>query len=116
RAGGHAELVDGNLAHAAARAQLHLGSQRVWPICDVNARLGPLRATGRAMTEVDALGATAVFRGCQGNIGRPPVPAEIVQRPRLLGAGSSQWYRRHGWLMRGISRIARDTGDAHHAV
>ena len=54
RAGGHAVLVGGDLAHPAARAQLDAGADSERPVGDVGAGLGPLRAARRAVPEVDA--------------------------------------------------------------
>ena len=115
-AGGHALLVGGDLAHAAARAQLHPGAQRMRPIGDVDARLRALRAARRAMAEIDALArdrhipssprrcrtATSASRACSA-------PAHSACRscraaPAAVG------------LVRRIRRIARQAGDAHHAV
>ena len=86
------------------------------PIGDVDARLGALCTSGRAMAEIDAPGAALVLLGGNGNIGRPPVPAELVHRLRVARAGSAERHRGQSGLVRRIGRIAGKARHAHHAV
>ena len=104
--GRHAMFVGGDLAHPAAGPQLHPGAKRLRPIGDVGARLRPLRASRRAMAEIDALRAAVVFGGGDRDVRRPPVPAQPVHRPRITGAGPTQRNRRQGRRMRRHGRIA----------
>ncbi len=109
-------LIGGDLADAAAGAQLDAGTQRVRPIGDVDAGLGALGAAGSAMAEIDALGAAVVLGGGDRDIRRPPVPAELVDGLGIFGAGAAERRWRHGRLMGGVGRIAGEAGNAHHAV
>ncbi len=86
------------------------------PVGDVDARLGALRAPRRAMAEVDALGAALVLPGRNRDVGRPPVPAELVHRVRTARAGPAERHRGQRGLMRRIGRIAGEARHAHHAV
>ena len=86
------------------------------PVGDVGAGLGALRAARRAVAEVDALRAALVVGRGDGGVGRPPVPAELVHRPRVARAGLAERDRRHRRLVRRHAGIAGQAGDAHHAV
>ena len=116
RAGGHAVLVDGDLAHPAQRAQLDAGADRQRPIGDVGRGLGALRAARRAMAEIDAARAALIIGGGDGGVGRPPVPAELVHRLAEARARLAERQWRHRRLLRRIGGIAGETRDAHHAV
>ena len=110
RAGRHAVLVGGDLAHPAARAQLDAGADRQRPVGDVGAGLGALRAARRAVAEVDALRAALVGCGGDGGVGRPPVPAELVHRPGIARAGLAERDRRHRRMARRHAGIAGEAG------
>ena len=97
-------------------AQFHPGADRVRPVGDVGARLRPLRAAGRAMAEIDALRPALIFGRGDGDVGRPPVPAQLVHRLGIARAGLAQRHRRHRRVARRIGRIAGQAGHAHHAV
>ena len=116
RAGGHAVFVGGDLPHPAARAQFHAGANRLRPVGDIDAGLGALRAARRAVTEVDARRAPVILGGGNGGVGRPPVPAQLVHRPRVAHAGAAERQWRHRRLVGRIGGIAGQAGHAHHAV
>ena len=116
RAGGHAVFVGGDLAHPAARAQFDTGADGMRPVGDVGARLRALGAAGRAMTEIDARRPPVILGRRDRGVRRPPVPAQLVHRLGVTGAGLAQRQRRHRRLPRRIGRIAGQAGNAHHAV
>ena len=116
RAAGHAIGVSGDLAHPASGAQLHTGPDGGGPVSDVSAGLGALRATCNAVAQVDAGTSTFIVLGGHGAVGRPPVPAQLVQPLRQSRAGLAQRHRRHQGGFRRIGRVARQSGDAHHAI
>src|SRR5438874_13639819 len=95
-AGRHSLFVSGDLAYPAARAQLDPRAQRMRPEGDVDARLRALGAPRRAMAEIDALAAPVIFGFRYGDVGRPPMPTELVHRSRVPSAGLPQRHRRHG--------------------
>ena len=68
------------------------------------------------MAEIDALAAPVIFGRGHGDIGRPPVPAQLVHRPRVARAGLAQRDGRHRELVCRIGRIARQSGNAGHPV
>ena len=115
-AGSHAVFVDRDFTHPAARAQLDAGADRERPIGDVGRGFGALRATRRAVAEIDAARAPFIIGGGDGGVGRPPVPAELVHRLAEAGAGLAERQWRHRRLLRRISGIAGEPGNAHHAV
>ena len=115
-AGGHALFVDRDFPHPAARPDFDARPDRLRPIGDVGAGLGPLRAAGGAMTEVDALGPPLIIRGGDGAVGGPPVPAQLVQAAGQRHAGRAQRQRRHHRLLRRIGGVAGQPGHAGHAV
>jgi choline dehydrogenase-like flavoprotein len=112
----HAMLIGGDLADSAARAQLYPGADGERPVGNVGACLGALCATRRAVAEVDALCTAFVSGGGDSGVGGPPVPAQPVHRPRIVGAGLAQRDRRHGRIARRHTWVTRETGSAHHAV
>ena len=112
RARRHAIGADRNLPHAAQSPQFHPGPDRLWPVRDIRAGLRPLRATGRAMTEVDAFRPPLVILRGDGAVGRPPMVAQFVQPAPEHRTGGAQGQRRHHRLFRRIGRIARQTGNA----
>ena len=116
RAGRHAVLVGGDLAHPAARAQLDAGADRERPVGDVGAGLGALRAARRAVTEVDAARPALVVGRGDAGVGRPPVPAELVHRLGVARAGLAERDRRHRRMARRHAGVSGQAGAAHHAV
>ena len=115
-AGGHAVGAGFDAADAAAGAQFDAGADGVGPVGDVGAGFGALGAAECAMPEVDAFGAAVIVRGGQRGIGRPPVPAECVERMGEAGAGFAEAEGGHGRGVGGVGGIAGEAGDAHHAV
>ena len=112
----HAVGVDRDLAHPATRPEFHAAAQGDGPIGDVGARLGALGAAGRARPQVLALVAALVRAGYDGAVGRPPVPAELVEAAGDGLADAAEGQRRQGRLLGRIGRISGEAGDAHHAV
>ena len=106
-AGGHAVLVDRDLANPAARAQLDAGADRMRPIGDVGRGLGALRAARRAVAEIDAAPAAVVIGGGDGGVGRPPVPAELVHRLAEARARLAERQWRHRRLLSADRRDRR---------
>ncbi len=115
-AAGHAVLIGRDLAHPAMRAQLDACAQRHRPVGDVRARLRALRATRRAVAEIDAARPPLIIDGRNRGIGRPPVPAELVHGLREPRAGTAERLRRHRRIRRRRAGIAGQPRHAHHPV
>jgi len=99
RARGHAVGADHDLAHPGARPQFDAGADRRRPVGDVGAGLGALGTARRAVAQIYARRAAIVLHRGDGRIGRPPVPAELVQRPAEALAGLAERQRRHRWMV-----------------
>src|SRR3546814_18329529 len=91
-------------------------SDRLRPVGDVGAALGPLRAAGHAWVEVQAAVATLIGLRQDGAVRRPPVPAEPVEAARHHLAGAPDRQRRQGRLLRRVHLVPGQAGDAHDAV
>jgi len=88
-AGRHSLFVGGDLPHPAARAQLDPVAKRVRPIGDVDARLRTLSTARRAVVQIYALGTPVIFGRGDGDVRRPPMPAQPVHRLRIARTGLS---------------------------
>ena len=97
-------------------AQLDAGADRGGPVGDVGACLGALRAARGAMGEIDALGTSLIILRGDRAVGRPPMPAELVEPARQCRARLAKRQRRHHRFVRRIGRIACQAGHAHHPV
>ena len=114
--GRHVAVVHGDLADPAVGAKFDPGALRHGPIGDVGAALRPLGAARVARPEVQALVATVVRTGDDGAVGRPPVPAELVE-----AASHGLAHAAHGdvgqrWLVAGNRGVAGESRDADVAV
>ena len=75
-----------------------------------------MRAGRRAMAEIDAARPALVIGGRDRRVRRPPVPAELVHGLADQRSGQPERLRRHRRMGQRRERIARQAGDAHHAV